>query len=130
MAVWLEKRAKKVQEFQRRLVGGEPTTLRLVSFSVRKRKPDADVTLDVRFVPHPFIRRDGRDPDVQAAVARTQEFASVLAAAQYKLRYSEDVLTLAYGDFLGVLRAVAVVELLAKRLRRPGLRIEVRHLDL
>lgn len=128
MAVWLEKRTKRLAEF--RLVVGEPSTLHLVSFSLRKRKPCADVTLDVRFVPHPFLRGDGRDPDVQKAVASTEQFHDVLAAARFKMQHSGDVLTLAYGDYLGHLRSVAIVELLATELQRPGLTIQVQHLDL
>lgn len=104
--------------------------VKLVSFSFKDRDlPDADFTFDCRRLlnPHldPQLRPlDGRDPRVQAFVQDDPMSAAMLIKAISNVR-SEHVI--AFGCYGGRHRSVAMVELLAKRLRHVKMDVEIEH---
>lgn len=120
------------------------TAVRLLSFGFKRGFPaDADVILDARFLPNPFYVEalkplTGRDWPVQEYLLESPDFREFLARAEAWLRWSLPLVqqegrayhTLAIGCTGGQHRSVALVEMLAQRLRPHVVALTVRHRDL
>lgn len=126
---------------------GGPSRLstRLVSFGFKYGTPvDADIVLDIRFLPNPFFvdqlrPLSGLDPAVRDYVLETVDARAFCEKALDLLEFTlpryeregKSYLTVAIGCTGGRHRSVAVTELLAGILAgRTGLRIDVVHRDL
>jgi len=122
--------------------GGLSITIRSFGF---KHGPitDADLVLDVRFLPNPYFveelrPRTGLDSDVAQYVIdrdETREFLVRLGALLDFLLPSyaaegRSYLTIAIGCTGGRHRSVALAETLARRLRDKGLAVMARHRDV
>jgi UPF0042 nucleotide-binding protein len=115
----------------------------LVSFGYKFGLPlDADIVLDVRFLPNPFWvdqlrERDGRDEEVREYVMSQEDSAEFLDRVQSLLHFLRDKLfregrryfTLAMGCTGGQHRSVVLVNELARRLENSGWSVNVRHRD-
>jgi UPF0042 nucleotide-binding protein len=140
-----------VHELRRRILettGGAPAaplSVTVLSFGFRRGVPeDADLVLDVRFLPNPHFvpglrRWSGRNARVARYVLRTKVAARFMTLTTALLeflvpRYVEEgktYLTIAIGCTGGRHRSVAIAEALAVRLRRiEGIRVRVRHRDV
>lgn len=120
------------------------STLRLCSFGFKHGlPPDADVVLDARFLPNPFYiqelkARTGIEPEVKAWLQGSEAFQSFLERTESWIRWSwplvlEDARayhTVAIGCTGGQHRSVALVELLAERLREDIPRLVTLHREL
>jgi UPF0042 nucleotide-binding protein len=120
------------------------TTVRLLSFGYKRGIPaDADVILDARFLPNPFYIEalkplTGRDGPVQEYLLESPEFLEFLKRAEAWLRWSLPLVqqegrayySLAIGCTGGQHRSVALVELLAQRLKPDVAALTVRHREL
>ena len=120
------------------------TAVRLLSFGYKRGVPaDADVVLDSRFLPNPFYVEalkplTGRDEPVQEYLLEFVEFREFLERAEGWLRWSLPLVqeegrayhTLAIGCTGGQHRSVALVELLAHRLRQDVATLRIRHREL
>ncbi|HEX4845138.1 MAG TPA: RNase adapter RapZ [Geothrix sp.] len=120
------------------------TAVRLLSFGFKRGVPaDADVVLDARFLPNPYYVEalkplTGRDSAVREYLLEAPEFREFLERAEAWLRWSLPLVqqegrayhTLAIGCTGGQHRSVALVELLAHRLRRDVAALTVRHREL
>ena len=120
------------------------TAVRLLSFGYKRGVPaDADVVLDARFLPNPYYVEalkplTGRDPAVREYLLEAPEFREFLERTEAWLRWSLPLVrqegrayhTLAIGCTGGQHRSVALVELLAHRLRRDVAALTVRHREL
>ena len=116
----------------------------IVSFGYRYGLPgDADMVLDVRFLPNPnYVARlrhhSGRDPEVAAFIRRfsqTQEFLHrttelLLSLIPHYIREGKSYLTIALGCTGGQHRSVMMAEEIGKRLRREGYKLKIQHRDL
>jgi UPF0042 nucleotide-binding protein len=118
---------------------------RLMSFGFKYGAPvDADVMLDVRFLPNPFVGSalrplSGLDEPVRHYVLTTEGAGPFLAKALDLLEFSlpryeregKSYLTIAIGCTGGRHRSVALAEALAATLReKTGLHIDVLHRDI
>ena len=116
----------------------------VVSFGFKYGLPvDADLVVDVRFIPNPFwipeLRElTGRDPAVRAYVLAQEDAGTFLdrysaileiIGAGYR-RESKRYLTLAVGCTGGKHRSVVMAQELADRLAATGVRATVVHRDL
>jgi UPF0042 nucleotide-binding protein len=116
----------------------------VLSFGYKYGLPlDADLVIDMRFLPNPFwipeLRElDGTDPRVSDYVLSQQGAADFLdrylafldvVGAGYQ-REGKRYLTLAVGCTGGKHRSVAVAEELGRRLAGRGLTVRVVHRDL
>jgi UPF0042 nucleotide-binding protein len=141
-----------VHELRRRVLesaGGSrtvaPLVVNLVSFGYRHGVPaDADLVLDVRFLPNPHFvaslrRWTGRHARVSQYVLRTRPARSFLQLTTKLLRFllpqyiaeGKTYLTIAIGCTGGRHRSVALAEALATRLRRtPGIKLRTSHRDI
>jgi UPF0042 nucleotide-binding protein len=140
-----------VHELRRRILettGGAtatPLSVTVLSSGFRRGVPeDADLVLDVRFLPNPHFvpglrRWSGRNARVARYVLRTKMAARFMTLTTALLeflvpRYVEEgkaYLTIAVGCTGGRHRSVAIAEALAVRLRRiEGIRVRVRHRDV
>jgi UPF0042 nucleotide-binding protein len=126
--------------------GDEPPPLRatVLSFGYKYGLPmDADLVVDVRFLPNPhwipeLRAHTGRDPDVRDYVLgqagakefldRYHELLRMLGAGY--LREGKRYLTLAVGCTGGKHRSVAMAEELSHRLAGDGVQTKVVHRDL
>jgi UPF0042 nucleotide-binding protein len=120
------------------------TAIRLLSFGFKRGIPaDADVILDARFLPNPYYVEalkplTGRDWPVQEYLLESHEFREFLERAESWLRWSLPLVqqegrayhTLAIGCTGGQHRSVALVEMLAHRLKRDVAALTVRHREL
>ncbi|MBK8571642.1 MAG: RNase adapter RapZ [Geothrix sp.] len=120
------------------------TAVRLLSFGFKRGVPaDADVILDARFLPNPFYVEalkplTGRDWPVQQYLLESHEFREFLERAESWLRWSLPLVqqegrayhTLAIGCTGGQHRSVALVEMLAHRLRGDVAALTIRHREL
>ncbi|MBK8788721.1 MAG: RNase adapter RapZ [Holophagaceae bacterium] len=120
------------------------TAVRLLSFGFKRGVPaDADVILDARFLPNPFYVEalkplTGRDWPVQQFLLESHEFREFLERAESWLRWSLPLVqqegrayhTLAIGCTGGQHRSVALVEMLAHRLRGDVAALTIRHREL
>jgi RNase adapter protein RapZ len=120
------------------------TTVRVLSFGFKHGIPsEADVVWDARFLPNPYYVPElrpltGREGPVQDFLMASREFQGFLDRAEDWLRWSLPLIkqegrayhTIAIGCTGGQHRSVALVELLAKRLRTdlPGLVVQHREL--
>ncbi len=127
-----------------RLEGGPDLRATVVSFGFKYGLPlDADLVVDVRFLPNPFWipelrEHTGLDQDVrdyvlaqQDAVTFVERYAAVLEVigAGYQ-RESKRYLTLAVGCTGGKHRSVVMAQQFADRLAAAGIRATVVHRDL
>jgi UPF0042 nucleotide-binding protein len=126
------------------LVPTRSTAVRLLSFGFKRGVPvDADVILDARFLPNPFYVEalkplTGRDWPVQEYLLESHEFREFLERAESWLRWSLPLVqqegrayhTLAIGCTGGQHRSVALVEMLAHRLRHDVGALSMRHREL
>jgi RNase adapter protein RapZ len=126
--------------------GGEGgMTVTLLSFGYKFGIPkEADLVLDVRFLPNPYFvdglrDRDGRDPEVREylraspqaaeAMGRMTDFVEKLLPLY--LGEGRGYLTVAIGCTGGQHRSVAVVERLAETLKGTSkIKVQVRHREL
>ncbi|MCE1203848.1 MAG: RNase adapter RapZ [Holophagaceae bacterium] len=120
------------------------TAVRLLSFGFKRGiPPDVDVILDARFLPNPYYVEalkplTGRDEPVQQFLLESREFKEFLDRAEAWLRWSLPLVqqegrayhTLAIGCTGGQHRSVALVEMLAQRLRGDVAALTVRHREL
>lgn len=116
----------------------------ILSFGFKYGVPyDADLTVDVRFLPNPhFVHglrdRTGLEDDVRDFVFQSADaqvfLAQYFALLQFLLpRYRHEgkrSLTIGIGCTGGRHRSVAIAEELAKRVAEEGSRVTVRHRDL
>ena len=104
---------------------------------------DADMILDVRFLPNPYFVNElrpktGLDPEVRDFVLRDQETRAYLdrlyALLEFTLplyeREGKSSLTLALGCTGGRHRSVVLVEELQKRLGDGDFRVHIKHRDI
>jgi UPF0042 nucleotide-binding protein len=120
------------------------TAVRLLSFGYKRGVPaDADVILDARFLPNPYYVEalkplSGQDWPVQEYLLESADFREFLDRAEAWLRWSLPLVqqegrayhTLAIGCTGGQHRSVALVEMLADRLRRDVAALTVRHREM
>ena len=120
------------------------TAVRLLSFGYKRGLPaDADVVLDARFLPNPYYVEalkslSGRDWPVQEYLLESPDFREFLERAEAWLRWSLPLVqqegrayhTLAIGCTGGQHRSVALVEMLAHRLRNDVAALTIRHREL
>lgn len=120
------------------------TAVRLLSFGFKRGVPaDADVIMDARFLPNPFYVEalkplTGRDWPVQQYLLESHEFREFLERAESWVRWSLPLVqqegrayhTLAIGCTGGQHRSVALVEMLAHRLRGDVAALTIRHREL
>jgi UPF0042 nucleotide-binding protein len=105
--------------------------------------PDADLLLDVRFLPNPYFEdhlknKSGLDPDVAEYVINRQEtrdfLEHVYALLSFLLpRYVREArayLTIGIGCTGGRHRSVALAEIVGRGLREQGYDVMVRHRDI
>lgn len=123
---------------------GERLNVAIESFGYKHGLPlDADVVMDVRFLPNPHWIEElrpltGHDPAVRSYVLETPEAAAFLERFEQLLvsllpAYLSEgraYLTIAIGCTGGRHRSVAVVEELARRLRVHGHAVHTGHRDL
>ncbi len=121
-----------------------PLEVTLVSFGYKYGLPmDADIVLDLRFLPNPFWVDDlrelsGEDRRVREYVLGKQESEEFLDRVHSLLLYLKDgfvqegrrYITVALGCTGGCHRSVVLVDELAARLRSDGLQVSVRHRDM
>jgi UPF0042 nucleotide-binding protein len=141
-----------VHELRRRVLesaGGThtvaPLVVNLMSFGYRHGVPaDADLVLDVRFLPNPHFvaslrRWTGRHTRVSQYVLRTKPARRFLQLTVGLLKFllpeyvaeGKTYLTIAIGCTGGRHRSVALTEALAARLRRtPDIKLRVSHRDI
>ncbi|MGQ9496736.1 MAG: RNase adapter RapZ [Desulfotomaculales bacterium] len=128
--------------------GGEGSTSRLaitfVSFGYKYGIPlDADLVIDVRFLPNPHYEEnlqpltglDARVRDYVFARPQTAEFMDRLVGLldflmPYYTKEGKSTLTVAVGCTGGKHRSVALVDRLGELFKRNGYRVAVRHRDL
>jgi len=127
---------------------GEESTSRLaitfVSFGYKYGIPlDADLVIDVRFLPNPHYEADlrpltgldARVRDYVFARPQTAEFMDRLVGLlnfliPYYTKEGKSTLTVAVGCTGGKHRSVALVDRLGELFRRNGYRVAVRHRDV
>jgi len=116
----------------------------LVSFGFRYGlPPQADLVLDVRFLPNPYFvpdmrARTGRDDDVAAYVLDRREAQDFLSRAEEMItfllphyrREGKSYLTIAIGCTGGKHRSVAVVRELGRRLEGEGTLLHIWDRDI
>ena len=131
----------------RQLLSKTPTQMSLLvtiaSFGFKYGVPtDADIMLDVRFLPNPFFveslrLKTGTDKEVADFVLHqdeTQRFLTHLEALLQTtlplyIREGKSYLTLAIGCTGGRHRSVAIAETLATQVQEWGYTVQVRHRD-
>lgn len=120
------------------------TTLRLVSFGFKFGIPsDADMVLDARFLPNPHYLEElkpltGRDQPVKEYLMSSELFGSFMAMTENWVHWAwphvslegRAYFTIAIGCTGGQHRSVALVELLAQRLRRDIPKLVLQHREL
>ena len=124
--------------------GGEQMNINVVSFGFKFGMPlDADLVLDVRFLPNPFYieemrHKSGAVPEVAAYIAQwpvTQEFLSHLDAMmdflvpQY-VKEGKSQLVIAVGCTGGLHRSVFTARHIYERLAGQGHPVRIEHRDL
>ncbi|MEB2284426.1 MAG: RNase adaptor protein RapZ [Polyangiaceae bacterium UTPRO1] len=123
--------------------GEQAMRVLLLSFGYKYGLPsDADIVLDVRFLPNPFFveelrARDGTDPAVARYVlerTETQEFLALTTALldfslPLYVREGKRYLTVSLGCTGGRHRSVALVVELERRLGDHGFPVRVQHRD-
>ncbi len=122
-----------------------PLTITIVSFGFGRGSPrEADIILDVRFLPNPYFEEtlkheDGRNKAVYEWIAShkvTQDFLDhlnnmILFLLPLYIKEGKKYLTIALGCTGGRHRSVAIAEHLAVLLRKNGYsQVEIRHREL
>ena len=135
---------KEVERYYSEQPSPRKMSLFLTSFGYKYGVPhDADMVLDVRFLPNPFFvdelrGKSGLEPEVEQFVLKREETHIFLdrlysllefALPQYE-REGKSSLTLALGCTGGKHRSVVLVEDLKKRLDQGRFRIHVKHRDI
>ena len=124
--------------------GGRKMNLFLTSFGYKYgNPPDADIIMDVRFLPNPFFVHELRDkkgiePDVEEYVLKREETNGFLErlysllefALPYYVQEGKTSLTVALGCTGGRHRSVVLVEELKRRLEGKPFRIHIKHRDI
>ena len=135
------------ETFMRFVRGSAQATLvvTLLSFGFKYGIPvDADLVLDVRFLPNPYFvaalrRQTGRSRGVQRYLDKHEATRTFLMKTSDLLRFlvphyvseGKSCLTIAIGCTGGRHRSVAVAEALSQRLRRmKSARLRVKHRDI
>jgi UPF0042 nucleotide-binding protein len=122
---------------------GLPFRVRVMSFGFKwGLPPDADLVLDVRFLPNPYYvaelaDRTGDDPEVEAYVMREPVSQETVARVQALLDYLVPLyrrdgrarLTIAVGCTGGRHRSVVIANRLAAQLQKSVPAVEVNHRD-
>jgi len=122
----------------------EGMSLFLTSFGYKFGIPtDADMVLDVRFLPNPFFIEEmralsGLDPPVVRLLLDRPETKEFLEHTQSLLRFllprylheGKSYFTLAIGCTGGRHRSVVLVEEIGRRLAADGHRVQMRHRDI
>ena len=123
---------------------GEKMNINVLSFGFKYGMPlDADLVLDVRFLPNPFYEesmrhKSGAVPEVAQYIAKwpvTQEFVEKLDALvdflvpQY-MKEGKSQLVLAVGCTGGMHRSVFIAKHLYDRMKDKGLLVRLEHRDL
>jgi RNase adapter protein RapZ len=115
-----------------------------LSFGFKNGVPlDADMVLDVRFLPNPhfvpeFRKKTGLDPKVAAYVRgfpQTGEFLDrvtklMLYLLPHYVNEGKSYLTVAFGCTGGQHRSVMMAEEMAKRLKKSGYHVKALHRDM
>jgi len=121
----------------------EPFHVELVSFGFKNGLPiDADIVMDVRFLPNPYYEEDlrelrGTDEEVYDFVMRqpeTEDFYNLfMDLINYTLpgyrREGKSSLTIAIGCTGGHHRSVALIERMAKQIEAIGYPVNITHRD-
>ena len=121
----------------------ESFVVNLVSFGYKSGIPfNADVVLDVRFLPNPFFvdelrSLNGLDPRVQEYIFSHPEGAEFIRSTRDFLNFllpcyqkeGRPVGTIAFGCTGGQHRSVAVAERMGSHLREAGYQVKVSHRD-
>jgi UPF0042 nucleotide-binding protein len=119
-------------------------SLFLTSFGYKFGIPtDADMVLDVRFLPNPFFIEElrllsGLDEPVVRFLLDRPETVEFLDHAQALLRFllprylheGKSYFTLALGCTGGRHRSIVLVEEIGRRLAAEGYRVQIRHRDI
>ena len=105
--------------------------------------PDADIIMDVRFLPNPFFVQElrdkkGLDAEVEEFVLKREEtngflerlYALLEFALPYYVQEGKSSLTVALGCTGGRHRSVVLVEEMKRRLASKPFRIHVKHRDI
>ena len=123
---------------------GEKMNINVLSFGFKFGMPlDADMVLDVRFLPNPFYdetmrHKSGAVPEVAAYIAKwpvTQEFLEKLDAMvdflvpQY-MKEGKSQFVIAVGCTGGMHRSVYIAKHLYDRMKDQGLPVRLEHRDL
>lgn len=122
---------------------GEPFAVKLLSFGYKAGIPfNADLVLDVRFLPNPFFVEElrnlnGLDPRVQDYIFSRPEGADFARIARDFLNFllpcyqreGRPFCTIAFGCTGGQHRSVAVAERIGNSLREAGYQVNVSHRD-
>lgn len=112
------------------------TKVNLVSFGHRcRRPPPADVVVNCRDMPNPWVvsrlrDMDGRDKPVQDFLVARHDMKMMVADVLLAAQKSAGELTVAFGCTGGRHRSVATVEMVAESLRSMDLEVTVRHMEL
>lgn len=131
-----------INRFQK--AGRRPMLVSVVSFGFRYGIPsEADLVLDVRFLPNPhFIPRlrpfSGKDPRVRRYIQSFPQTKEFLRRIESLLRYliphyineGKSYLTVALGCTGGRHRSIALAEVVRRELQRSGYASKVVHRDL
>lgn len=131
-----------VQAFRK--PGTKPLDLYLLSFGYKYGLPlDADLVVDVRFIPNPFYRKDlqnlnGNDEQVRKYVLKwpqSKEFLRRLVAflesmLPYYMKEVKSHVTIAIGCTGGRHRSIAFANEIARLLRKLNYKVRVHHRDL
>lgn len=122
----------------------QPLLLSVMSFGFKNGvPPEADLLLDVRFLPNPhfvpeFRHKTGQDSQVADYVMgfeQTGEFLTratdmLLFLLPHYVREGKSYLTVAFGCTGGQHRSVALAEEMARRLNEAGYRVKTSHRDM
>ncbi len=118
--------------------------INIITFGYRHGIPlDADLMMDVRFLPNPFFQThlkklSGRHKLVRDFLLKHSETKSFLSLFRkllkttlaYYQKEGKTYLTLAFGCTAGHHRSVAMGEIMAKHLKSWGFAVNIRHRDL
>lgn len=119
-------------------------TITVISFGYKYGIPlDADLVMDVRFLPNPYWIEElrlltGQDPQVRdyvlasaAAATFLEQFARLLDfLIPYYIQEGKSHLVIAIGCTGGQHRSVVLAETIAETVRKPGLQVGVTHRDV
>lgn len=122
----------------------EPFRVELVSFGFKNGLPiDADIVMDVRFLPNPYYDKElrdlrGTDKEVYDFVMRQPEtedfYKKFMDLITYALpgyrREGKSSLTISIGCTGGHHRSVALIERMAKQIEAMGYPVNITHRDI